>query len=269
MDPVVSSEWLAQHLDSVVLADARWYLDGRDARREYERGHLPGAVFVDVEHALAAPAEPSRGRHPLPDPEAFAAAMGALGIAGSDVVVAYDDAGGVIAARLVWMLRATGHEAAILDGGILAWPGPLATLEVPRPPAHFAPVPWPADRMATIDDVAQSGGVVIDARDGARFRGEEEPIDPRAGHIPGAVNVPCRDNLDDRGRLLPVAQLRRRFEAAGVRDDLDAISYCGSGVTACHNILVLEHAGLRGARLFVGSWSQWSSDPARPVATGA
>jgi thiosulfate/3-mercaptopyruvate sulfurtransferase len=168
------------------------------------------------------------------------------------------------------MLRVTGHDAALLDGGLAAWDEPLTT-DVPAvTAARFAPVPWPAERLATIDDAADRANVVIDARQAERFRGETEPVDPRAGHIPGARSVPAREHLDpSTERLLPVDVLRERFTAAGVvPGGPPVVSSCGSGVTACHNLLVMEHAGLGPGRLYPGSWSQWSADPERPVATG-
>ena len=268
IDPIVDDVWLNAHLDEVVLADVRWYLDGRSGRAAYDSGHLPGAVFVDLDARLAAHGDPSEGRHPLPEPSAFAAAMGSLGIGDDDTVIAYDDAGGVIAARLVWMLRATGHAAALLDGGIAAWKGPLERAAAVRSACRFTPRDWPAERLASIDDAADPANVVIDARPRERFRGEPDPVDPRSGHIPGATSVPCREHLDESGRLLGVAELRRRLGAAGVDASRPVVSYCGSGVTACHNLLVMEHAGLGAGRLYPGSWSQWSQDPARPVATG-
>ena len=266
--PVVDVAWVQQHRHAVVLADVRWYLDGRSGRAAYDEGHLPGAVFVDLDRDLAAHGEPGSGRHPLPDPSDFADRMAALGIADGDTVVAYDDAGGVIAARLVWMLRVTGHEAALLDGGIGAYDRPLERQAPRRESASFTPRAWPADRLADIDDATDPHNLVVDARDAARYRGDTEPVDPRAGHIPGAVNLACRTNLDDGGRLLPPDELRRRFEAIGVGDGTPVVSYCGSGVTACHNLLALEHAGFGPGRLYPGSWSQYSADPDRPVATG-
>jgi thiosulfate/3-mercaptopyruvate sulfurtransferase len=253
----------------VVWADVRWYPDGRSPLNEYLRAHIPGAVFVDLDSVLAGPPSPNEGRHPLPDPAAFAAAMGHLGIGDRDAVVAYDDAGGVIAARLVWMLRSLNHDGALLDGGLQAWTGPLVHgIEQPRPPAQFTARPWPTARLASADDAANPGTIKLDARDRERFRGELEPIDPRAGHIPGARSFPCRDNLGDDGRLLEDETLRERLQKLGVEHDTPVISYCGSGVTACHNLLVLERLGYTDARLYPGSWSQWSSDPDRPVATG-
>lgn len=267
MDPFVTPQWLAEHRDEVVLADARMYLDGRNAEAEYLQGHLPGAVFVDVGADLAEHGRPEGGRHPLPTPEHFAAAMSRAGIGDSTTVVAYDDAGGVMAARLVWMLRTTGHRAALVDGGLDAFP----TDERERhrtvlPTAEFTPAPWPREALATIDE-ATHGPVVVDARDRTRFAGHTpDPVDPRSGHIPGAVNVPCREHLREDRTLQPVEALRERFEAAGVTDASRMISYCGSGVTACHNLLVAEHAGLGNGRLFPGSWSQYSHTD-RPVET--
>lgn len=263
----VDQQWLREHRRAVVLADARLYLDGRSARAGYAAGHLHGAVFVDVAEGLAAHDQPGLGRHPLPDPTAFAAMLGAAGIGDDATVVAYDDAGGVIAARLVWMLRALGHDAALLDGGLSAWEGPLETTTVPVTPATFTPVPWPAERLATIDEAADPATLLLDARPRDRFDGAPDDLDPRAGHIPGARSLPCRENLAADGRLLPAAALRARLAAVGA-DGTPVISSCGSGVTACHTLLVLEQLGLPGGRLFPGSWSQYSRTT-RPVETTA
>jgi thiosulfate/3-mercaptopyruvate sulfurtransferase len=191
LPPIVDAAWLRQHLGAVVPADVRWYLDGRSGRAAYETGHLPGAVFVDLDAHLAAHRDPGAGRHPLPEPEAFAASMGRLGIGDDDTVVAYDDAGGVIAARLVWMLRATGHPAALLDGGLAAWGAPLETHATERPPRAFAARDWPADRLAGIEDAANPANVVIDARQRERYRGEPDPVDPRSGTSPGRSASPA------------------------------------------------------------------------------
>jgi thiosulfate/3-mercaptopyruvate sulfurtransferase len=266
--PVVSQEWWQEHRDEVVLADVRWYLDGRSGRAAYDAGHLPGAVFVDLDRWLAAEASPAEGRHPLPSPEVFAEGMSALGIGDDDTVLAYDDAGGVTAARLVWMLRVTGHQAALLDGGITAYDGPLDRAAPDRASAAFTARPWPGDRLAGVGDATDPRNVVVDARDAARFRGDTEPVDPRAGHIPGAVNLAARTNLAADGRFVPADELRRRFEALGVGDGTTVVSYCGSGVTACHNLLALELAGFPPGRLYAGSWSQYCAQPDRPVATG-
>jgi thiosulfate/3-mercaptopyruvate sulfurtransferase len=267
--PFVDSDWLSDHFGGVVIADARWYLDGRSGREAFARGHLPGAVFVDLEAVLAAPASVEGGRHPLPEPEVFAAGLGALGIGDEDTVIAYDDAGGVIAARLVWMLRATGHEAAVLDGGIDAWAGELDTGDASVHAKRFTARAWPTELLATADEIAVGvQAVVLDARDAPRYRGEVEPIDARPGHIPGARSLPVREHVGPDGRLLPAGELRARVLGAGIDGDNEVISYCGSGVTACHNLLVLEHLGLPPGRLYPGSWSQWSADPKRPAEMG-
>ena len=266
--PWVDAEWVAAHRDEVVVADVRWYLDGRSGRAAYEEGHIAGAVFVDLDSRLSRPASPAAGRHPLPDPAHFAAGMAELGIGDDDVVVAYDDAGGVNAARLVWLLRVTGHRAALLDGGLAAWPEPLATEPVARAAAHFTAREWPADRLAGIDEVARGVAVVLDARDRNRFDGSFEPVDPRPGHIPGARSMPAREHLDPDGRFLDPGALRARLAEVGADGDADVICSCGSGVTACHTLLVLEAAGLPAGRLYPGSYSQWSNST-RPVVTGS
>ncbi|RFC78306.1 sulfurtransferase [Streptomyces sp. AcE210] len=258
----------------VVLADVRWYLDGRFGRAAYAGGHLPGAVFVDLDRWLTGPATAAGGRNPLPSPEVFTEGMRALGINDSDIVVAYDDQGGVIAARLVWMLRSTGRRAAILDGGLAAYteahPDSLTVDEPTLADADFSVRPWPANVLAAADEVTGPDVLTVDARNRDRFEGEQDPVDPRPGHVPGAVNVPCRENLDSQQRLLPVQQLRDNFAAAGVDKGSSpkVVSYCGSGVTACHNLLTLEHAGWGPGRLFVGGWSAYSRDESRPVETG-
>jgi thiosulfate/3-mercaptopyruvate sulfurtransferase len=267
IDPVVGVDWVRAHPERLVLADVRAYLDGRSGREAYHRGHLPGAIFVDLDQDLAAPATPADGRHPLPDPATFAGRMAELGVGDDDVVVAYDDAGGVMAARLVWMLRALGQDAALLDGGIDAYTGELETAVPQRHRADFTVRAWPAHRLAGLEDAVSGSFVVLDARQPERFRGETEPIDPRAGHIPGARSVPCRENVGADGRFLPSGRLRERFAAAGVMDGAEVVSYCGSGVTACHNLLAMEHAGFAPGRLYPGSWSQYSNT-GRPAATG-
>lgn len=266
ISPVVDLAWLADHPEAV-LVDVRWYLDGRSGRDAYANGHLPGAVWIDLAAHLAGPASAELGRHPLPTPEVFAEGMRAAGISDDSVVVAYDDAGGAYAARLVWLLRLLGVDAAVLDGGLQAWLGELVLGSDVRPEGSFTARGWvPAD-LATIND-ASTGEVVLDARAPQRYRGESEPVDARAGHIPGAVNAFFGDNLGSDQRFLSPDALRDRFEALGVRDAADVVAYCGSGVTACHNLLALERAGLGRGRLYVGSWSQYSATE-RPAATGA
>lgn len=272
--PFVRVEELDGLPGRVVLADMRWYLDGRSGRAAYEGGHLPGAVFVDLDHWLTGPATLEGGRNPLPASEVFAEGMRALGINDDDIVVAYDDQGGVIAARLVWMLRTTGRRAAILDGGLNAYlnahPDSLSAEEPALADGTFSVRPWPTEVLAEADEVVGPDVLTVDARNRDRFVGEQDPVDPRPGHVPGAVNVPCRENLDGQGRLLPVQEVRDNFATAGVDQSTASkvVSYCGSGVTACHNLLTLEHAGLGRGRLYVGGWSAYSRDESRPVETG-
>ncbi len=269
---------LAAHLGDPgwAVVDVRFSLDDpARGRRAYAEAHIPGATYAHLDEDLSGPVRPGvTGRHPLPTPEAFAATLGRLGIGNTTQVVAYDDAGGAIAARLWWMLRWLGHDAvAVLDGGFPAWQaGGYAVRggeEVPAP-ARFVPHPRPALLADVEDIVRRAPGVrLLDARAAERYRGEVEPIDPVAGHIPGALSAPFRENLDDRGRFLPPDVLRRRFERLlGGAPQADVICYCGSGVTAAHNLLALAHAGFAGARLYPGSWSHWITDPERPVATG-
>lgn len=256
----------------MVLADVRWYLDGRDGRAAYETGHLPGAVWVDLDGALAGHGLPAtEGRHPLPDPARFAASMGALGIDDDTVVVAYDDTGGMTAGRLVVMLRMLGHDAAVLDGGLTSWTGAVERGWVSPAPRTFTPRPWPADRLADADQTSAhpaAGGVLIDARARERFTGEVAVVDPRPGHVPGARNAPWGAVLGPDGRFRPVEELRSHFAALGIDEDSDVIASCGSGVSACMNLVALEHAGLPPARLYVASWSGWAADPDRPAALG-
>lgn len=273
--PFVRVEELGGLPGRVVLADVRWYLDGRSGRTAYEGGHLPGAVFVDLDRRLAGPPTPVGGRNPLPSPEVFSEGMRALGIDDDDIVVAHDDQGGVIAARLVWMLRVTGRRAAVLDGGLDAWtrvhPGSLTADEpVPAREGDFSVRPWPVEALVEADHLGRPDVLPVDARNRNRFVGAQDPVDPRPGHVPGAANIPCRENLDGLGRLLPVPTIRDNFAAGGVvpENASSMVSYCGSGVTACHNLLTLEHTGLGSGRLYVGGWSAYSRDEARPVETG-
>jgi thiosulfate/3-mercaptopyruvate sulfurtransferase len=274
--PLVDDEWLSRRLEApeLVVADVRWFPDG-SGRARFEEGHIPGAVFVDVDSDLASPRTNGSGRHPLPSPEAFAEAMEAAGIDDGSFVVAYDDAGGSNAARLWWMLSVTGHQVAVLDGGLQAWKGPLES--GPSPPGggggHFTARPWPEDRIADMETVnrlrREPLAVVLDARAAERYRGEVEPIDPVAGHIPGARNAPWSENLDPgTGRFRSPEELRERYRALGVADETEVVTYCGSGVTSCHDVLAMEVAGLHRTKLYVGSWSEWITDLSRPVARG-
>ncbi len=271
---LVDADWLSDHLDDVVVCDVRWYLDGRSGRAAYDAGHIPSAIFVDLDHDLSGPAGGTAGRHPLPDPATFAATMGRLGIGDGTHVVAYDDTSGANAARLVWMLRVLGEPAALLDGGVARGPGRFRREPARAPPATFTPRHWPAEAIIDADGLASAIDreevVALDARAGERYRGEVEPVDARAGHIPGARNLPWASLIDpDTRRFRSHDELRDRLAAAGVDADTSVVAYCGSGVSACVDLLAIELAGLPAARLFVTSWSGWSADPDRPVATGA
>lgn len=265
-------------------ADANWRLfdcrfdlrNRRYGRDAYASGHLPGAVYLDLEEDLSGPLSGLNGRHPLPDPQLLAAKLGSLGVTTGTQVVAYDDAGGMFAARLWWLLRWLGHPTvALLDGGIQAWAssGRALSQDVPAFTARvFSPRLQPALHVdATyvhghLDDPALC---LIDARAPDRFRGENETLDPVGGHIPGAINRFFRDNLSPDGLFKPAAQLQEEFGTLIKGGDAHRVIHqCGSGVTACHNILAMEVAGLTDSRLYAGSWSEWCADPARPVATG-
>lgn len=257
------------HDPDLVVCDVRFHLADHDqGRREYDTAHIPGARFVDLHTELAAAT--GGGRHPLPSVDEFAAVLGRLGVDSGSMVVAYDSAGGATASRLWWMLRSIGHgRVAVLDGGYPAWvaAGHAVTSDEPTVTTTDYPAAPEWTGVVDADAVAQSvefGGVVVDARAPERFRGEVEPLDPRAGHIPGAINRFHGDVLGPDGRHRPTAELAEHF--AGVGES--AIVYCGSGVTACHNLLAMAQVGLTGARLYPGSWSEWSSDPDRPAATG-
>jgi len=247
-----------------------------DGRERYLQEHLPGAVFADLNRDLAAPTTATSGRHPLPSPMGFEARLRSLGVNADSRVVAYDDGNGMYAARLWWMLRWVGHDdVAVLDGGLRRWLqlGLPVTDELPQPAeGNFVARPRPAlavDAAAVLRASGDAGARILDARAPERYRGEVEPIDAVAGHVPGARNHPYVLSLAGDGRFLPPGALRESLSAAlgGVPPER-AVAMCGSGVTACHLLLALEHAGLAGARLYPGSWSEWSSDPARPVRTG-
>ncbi|MEU8562945.1 sulfurtransferase [Streptomyces cyaneofuscatus] len=252
-----------------VLLDVRWQLGGPHGRPDYEAGHLPGAVFVDLDTELAGPAG-SGGRHPLPDPEAFGAVMRRAGVGQDTPVVVYDGGQGWAAARAWWLLRWTGHpDVRVLDGGLAAWTGDLST-GIPDPAeGDFRPKPG---ALPTLDADAAAAlartGLLLDARAAERYRGDVEPIDRVGGHIPGAVSAPTTANVAEDGRYLPAERLTERFTALGAGKSGEAVGvYCGSGVSGAHEVLALEIAGIRAA-LYPGSWSEWSADPARPVATG-
>jgi len=277
---LISTSDLAAHFDdaSWVVCDCRHDLaDAETGRRAYAESHVPGARFVHLDEDLSAPKTGKNGRHPLPDPDKFVRRLGELGIDGAKQVIAYDASGGPYAARLWWMLRWLGHDnAAVLDGGWNAWvkagnpvtaklPAIKATKFIARPRADLA-----RDAKSIAAGIGKPASLLVDARAPNRFRGENETLDPVAGHIPGAANRFFQLNLDANGSFKQAAVLRQEFVAViGAQAPSDVVHYCGSGVTACHNLLAMEAAGLSGSRLYPGSWSEWCSDPSRPVATGS
>jgi thiosulfate/3-mercaptopyruvate sulfurtransferase len=276
---LISVADLSGHLDDPnwVICDCRHDLADTEAgRRAYRESHVPGARFVHLDEDLSAPMTGRNGRHPLPDPERFARRVGELGISNRSQVVAYDASGGYYAARMWWMLRWLGHEAvAVLDGGWDAWrkAGLPATEAVPNiKPARFvrgASLVLAVTAGEIANDIGTRQRRLFDARAPDRFRGENETLDPVGGHIPGAANRFFKLNLNADGSFKPPSALREEFNAViGARAPSDVIHYCGSGVTACHNLLAMEIAGLAGSRLYPGSWSEWIADPSRPVATG-
>lgn len=272
MTVTITPDELAARIDDVVLLDVRWNVMKPDGRDAYLAGHLPGAVFVNLDDELADHTVTGAGRHPLPSAVALQAAARRWGVSTGDTVVVYDDWNNQAAARAWWLLKAAGIDAYLLDGGWGGWQKsgrPTETGDVT--PAHGDVVVESLDGMptATADDVAEQArsGIVLDARAGERFRGEVEPLDKRAGHVPGARSVPTAGNVDDDGVFLSADDLRKRFADSGVAEGEPPIVYCGSGVTATHQIAALAIAG-HEAVLYPGSWSEWSSDPNRPVATG-
>ncbi|WP_371499656.1 sulfurtransferase [Kitasatospora sp. NBC_00374] len=274
-DPLIQTAELHAALGSAtppVLLDVRWQLGGPPGAEEYAAGHLPGAHYLDLDAELAAPPG-AAGRHPLPDPEVFGVALRRAGVRAGRAVVVYDAGPATSAARAWWLLRWAGHQdVRVLDGGLAAWraAGLPESTDLPVDGGgDFAPVPG---QLPTLDAAGAAelarAGLLLDARAGERYRGEVEPIDPRAGHIPGAVSAPTTENLSADGRFRPAAELAARFGALGVEGRRVGV-YCGSGVTAAHELLALAIAGRDGAALYPGSWSEWSGDPRNPAATGA
>jgi thiosulfate/3-mercaptopyruvate sulfurtransferase len=271
---LITAEQLRTLNPRPVLLDCSFDLvDSGAGERGFAAAHIPGAVYAHLDRDLAGARTGLNGRHPLPAHDAFARRAGTWGIKPGVQVVTYDAQGGPYAARAWWLLRWLGHgDVAVLDGGLAAWQaagGELTSASVPG--AEAAPYPVHGLAMPTVDADSLQGDPgrwhVIDARAAERFRGEVEPLDRVAGHIPGAINRVFKNNLQADGRFKPAAQLRAEFDALGLPTDT-VVHQCGSGVTACHNLLAMTHAGLEGSRLYPGSWSEWSSDPARPVARG-
>ena len=274
---LISTTVLAAHLDDAVIVDCRTKLDDeRWGEQEYTASHIPGAVYADLNRDLSGPKTGTNGRHPLPDPHTFAKTLERLGVGNDVQVVAYDQDNGMYASRLWWMLRWLGHDAvAVLDGGFAKWTKEgraTASGDERRRPREFTASPR-LQMVVTADRVASSlhsgESTLVDARAPERYRGESEPIDKTPGHIPGAANHFFQWNLDDRGTFRSAADLRERLQQSIGDVPADRlVCYCGSGVTACHNLLALEHAGLTGGKLYPGSWSEWSADSSRPVERG-
>ncbi len=268
---LIDGDNLAAHLADPdwVIVDCRFRLDDTEfGRREYEAGHIPGAVYAHLDETLSNPPTTDNGRHPLPPPEILIERMGRLGIDSSKQVVAYDDKNGMVAARLWWLLRYLGHDAvAVLDGGWPAWLETSRSLHSgieENAAVEFTGNPR-MEWVVLANDVPDVA-LLVDSRAPERYRGEVEPIDSVAGHIPGAVNYFYQDSWSENGRYLPPAQIRQRMQAVlGETDSDEAVFYCGSGVTACVNLLALTYAGLGNGRLYAGSWSDWITDPARPI----
>lgn len=276
---LISTTELAEHMSDPdwVVFDCRFDLMHPEAGEQaYREGHIPGARYAHLERDLSAPLTPGSGRHPLPDPSRFADWLGSQGVSNSTQAVVYDDTAGAIAGRLWWMLRWLGHRGvALLDGGLQAWRDDGHALRAAPPvpqPRRFEARLDPALSVVTEELTAslQAGRyLIMDARSPERFRGEQEPIDKVAGRIPGAINRPFQANLDTSGHFLSAERLRAQYlDLLASRDPTHVAVMCGSGVTACHNLLAMEIAGLSGARLYAGSWSEWIADPERPVATG-
>jgi thiosulfate/3-mercaptopyruvate sulfurtransferase len=289
VSPIVDVTWLAAHLAdaNVRVVDCRWYLSVKRGADAYAAGHIPGAVFADLDHDLADASASGPGRHPLPAPDAFAATRARLGIKPETIVVGYDDAGGSIAARLWWLLRWAGHDGGrVLDGGVQAWVAsghPLST-DVPTldhetgPHAGavdaVAPMSARAGAVATADKARvdelrrDPKSVVLDARATERYEGKLEPIDARPGHVPGARSAPFAKNLGADGKWLAASELADRYRATGALDAERVVVYCGSGVTACHDLIALAILGRDDAILYPGSWSDWARDASLPAALG-
>jgi thiosulfate/3-mercaptopyruvate sulfurtransferase len=275
---IVSTDTLAAHLGGDwVVVDCRFDLQSEQwGRDQYLAAHIPGAVYASLSHDLAGPRTGSNGRHPLPSIAALTGTLGRLGITRDAQVVAYDQDSGMYASRLWWLLRYAGHDrVAVLDGGWAKWireGRPSRSGEESRAPSTFIAAPRPEMRIDVHEVTAQLGNpatLLVDARAPERYEGRTEPIDRVPGHIPGAVNHYYRSNAAEDFTLLPPQELRERFlKVLGSHEPAQAAVYCGSGVSACHNLLAMTHAGLPGARLYAGSWSEWSADPARPVARG-
>lgn len=276
MTPLITANQLEELINSgenVLLCDCRFDLvDPLAGKKAYEESHIPGAIYVDLDHDLSGKKTGTNGRHPLPSPQVWAQTKTRLGMSPNTLVVAYDKQGSVYASRLWWMLKATGHaKVQVLDGGLDSWNGPMGTVPRKPTPASHAIEPRPYVGLVLVDEVVgnleKQSHTVLDARANDRFHGQNETLDPIGGHIPGATNRFFKDNLSATS-FKPAELLFKEFvDLLGPTKPSAVIHQCGSGVTACHNLLAMELAGLKGSRLYAGSWSEWCADPNRPVET--
>ncbi len=274
MTPLISANQLEEIINSgenVLLCDCRFDLANPEAgRKAYKESHIPGAIHVDLDQDLSGSKNGSNGRHPLPSPEAWAKTKTRLGISPNTLVVAYDKQGSVYASRLWWMLKATGHaNVRVLDGGLDSWNGPMGTIPRQPTPTNQALEPMPFVGLVLVDEVMgnlqSQKNIVLDARANDRFHGENETLDPVGGHIPGAINHFFKDNLSATAFKTPEQLFKDFIDLLGPNKPSQVIHQCGSGVTACHNLLAMEVAGLKGSRLYAGSWSEWCANPERPI----
>ena len=275
MTPLITANQLEEIINSgenVLLCDCRFDLaDPQAGKKAYVEGHIPGAVYVDLDQDLSGPKTGSNGRHPLPTPEAWAQTKSRLGMDSKTLVVAYDGQGSVYASRLWWMLKATGHaKVQVLDGGLDSWNGPIGTMPCQAKPTDTLVPAMPYVGLVPVEGVIENlqtkKSVVIDARANDRFHGQNETLDPIGGHIPDAINYFFRDNLSGKLFKTPEKLYKDFHDLLGSTKASEVIHQCGSGVTACHNLLAMEVAGLKGSRLYAGSWSEWCADPSRAVA---
>ena len=274
MSPLISANQLEEIINSgenVLLCDCRFDLvDPLIGKKSYEESHIPGAIYVDLDKDLSGPKTGSNGRHPLPSPEAWAQTKARLGISPNTLVVAYDKQGSVYASRLWWMLKATGHaNIQVLDGGLDSWNGPMGTIPRSPTPCSQAIGVMPYAGLVLVDEVVSNlqtqKNKVVDARTEDRFHGQNETLDPVGGHIPGAMSRFFKNNLNATAFKTPEQLFKEFSEFLGPIKASEVIHQCGSGVTACHNLLAMELAGFKGSRLYAGSWSEWCADPKRPV----
>ena len=274
MTPLISANQLEEIINSgenVLLCDCRFDLvDAEAGRKAYEESQIPGAIHVDLDHDLSGNKNGSNGRHPLPSPESWAKTKTRLGISPNTLVVAYDKQGSVYASRLWWMLKATGHaNVRVLDGGLDSWNGPMGTIPRKPNPTTQAIEPMPYVGLVLVDEVMSNlqsqKNIVLDARANDRFHGENETLDPIGGHIPGAINHFFKNNLSATAFKTSEQLFNNFVNLLGANKPSQVIHQCGSGVTACHNLLAMEVAGLKGSRLYAGSWSEWCADPERPI----